>query len=47
MSEDEINTFSEVVKQYPSYSAASVASCAWVNSGKAKIDPAKLELYIS
>jgi len=43
----EVGVLAEEVRQYATYSAASVASCNWVNSGRDKIDPSKLQLYVS
>ncbi|KAN0087648.1 hypothetical protein V8E55_006269 [Tylopilus felleus] len=45
--EEQVGILDEVTRNYASYAGASVASCNWVNEGKAKIDPKKLELYVS
>ncbi|KAJ3479931.1 hypothetical protein NLI96_g8715 [Meripilus lineatus] len=36
----------ETVREFDSYAAASVAACAWVNSGKTKVNTGSLQLYI-
>ena len=39
-------TMVETVREFDSYAAASVAACAWVNSGKTKVNTGSLQLYI-
>ncbi|PCH42828.1 hypothetical protein WOLCODRAFT_164043 [Wolfiporia cocos MD-104 SS10] len=42
-----MQSLAETVKKYPSYADASKAACAWVEKGKVKVDPSKLEIYTS
>ena len=38
-------TMVETVREFDSYAAASMAACAWVNSGKTKVNTKSLEPY--
>lgn len=40
------DVFAEEVKHFDSYSAASIAGCKFVNSGKQQVDPKTLKLYV-
>ncbi|KAF8414934.1 hypothetical protein L210DRAFT_3589296 [Boletus edulis BED1] len=47
LSTGKFGVLAEEEKDFASYSAASVASCKWVDSGRDKIDPLELEVYVS
>ncbi|KAG6378202.1 hypothetical protein JVT61DRAFT_13900 [Boletus reticuloceps] len=46
LSTGKVGVLAEEEKDFASYSAASVASCKWVNSGRDNIDPLELEVYV-